>query len=82
MLPTLFIKCKVVSFDNLAIKQLDIREVIGEEKWKEFYMGDDGQYTMYVDLVKNECAKSSTSPDRRPIDEFNSLWQELKAKEN
>lgn len=82
MLPTLFTKCKVVSFDNLAIKQLDIREVIGEEKWKEFYMGDDGQYTMYVDLVKNECAKSSTSPDRRPIDEFNSLWQELKAKEN
>ena len=81
ILPTLFTKCKVVSFDNLSIKQLDIRTVIGEEKWKEFYMGDDGQYTMYVDMVKQECAKSSTSPDRFPLSEFNNLWNEIKAKE-
>ena len=81
ILPTLFTKCKVVSFDNLSIKQLDIRTVIGEEKWKEFYMGDDGQYTMYVDMVKQECAKSSISPDRFPLSEFNNLWNEIKAKE-
>ena len=81
ILPTLFTKCKVVSFDNLSIKQLDIRTVIGEEKWKEFYMGDDGQYTMYVDMVKQECAKSSTSPDRFPLSEFDNLWNEIKAKE-
>ena len=81
ILPTLFTKCKVVSFDNLSIKQLDIRTVIGEEKWKEFYMGNDGQYTMYVDMVKQECAKSSTSPDRFPLSEFNNLWNEIKAKE-
>ena len=81
ILPTLFTRCKVVSFDNLSIKQLDIRTVIGEERWKEFYMGDDGQYTMYVDMVKQECAKSSTSPDRFPLSEFNNLWNEIKAKE-
>ena len=81
ILPTLFTRCKVVSFDNLSIKQLDIRTVIGEEKWKEFYMGDDGQYTMYVDMVKQECAKSSTSPDRFPLSKFNNLWNEIKAKE-
>ena len=81
ILPTLFTKCKVVSFDNLSIKQLDIRTVIGEEKWKEFYMGDDGQYTMYVDMVEQECAKSSTSPDRFPLSEFDNLWNEIKAKE-
>ena len=81
ILPTLFTRCKVVSFDNLSIKQLDIRAVIGEEKWKEFYMGDDGQYTMYVDMVKQECAKSSTSPDRFPLSEFDNLWNEIKAKE-
>jgi hypothetical protein len=81
MLPMLFTKCKVVSFDNLAIEQLDVRNVVGEEKWKEFYMGNDGQYTMYVDMVKQECAKSSTSPDRRPLSEFNDLWQEIKKKE-
>ena len=81
ILPTLFTKCKVVSFDNLSIKQLDIRTVIGEEKWKEFYMGDDGQYTMYVDMVEQECAKSSTSPDRFPLSEFDNLWNKIKAKE-
>lgn len=81
ILPTLFTRCKVVSFDNLSIKQLDIRTVIGEEKWKEFYMGDDEQYTMYVDMVKQECAKSSTSPDRFPLSEFDNLWNEIKAKE-
>ena len=81
ILPTLFTRCKVVSFDNLSIKQLDIRTVIGEKKWKEFYMGDDGQYTMYVDMVKQECAKSSTSPDRFPLSEFDNLWNEIKAKE-
>ena len=81
ILPTLFTRCKVVSFDNLSIKQLDIRNVIGEEKWKEFYMGDDGQYTMYVDMVKQECAKLSTSPDRFPLSEFNNPWNEIKAKE-
>ena len=81
ILPTLFTRCKVVSFDNLSIKQLDIRTVIGEEKWKEFYMGDDGQYTMYVDMVKQECAKSSTSPDRFPLSEFDNLWNKIKAKE-
>ena len=82
ILPMLFTKCKVVSFDNLSVEQLKIREVIGEEKWKEFYMGDDGQYTMYVDLVKNECAKSSTSPERYPLAEFNNVWEGLKKKED
>lgn len=80
ILPTLFTKCKVVSFDNLSIEHLKVREIIGEEKWKDFYMGGDGQYTMYVDLVKNECAKSSTSLERFPISEFNSVWNNLKAK--
>ena len=80
MLPTLFAKCKVVSFDNLSIKQLDLKSLINEEKWKEFYMGDDGQYTLYVDMVKQECAKSSTSPDRRPLNDFNKLWEEVKIK--
>lgn len=52
---------KVISFDNLAIEQLHIRAHISPEKWNKYYMGNDGQFTMYVDLVKNEYAKSSTS---------------------
>jgi hypothetical protein len=60
---------KVVSFDNLAIKQLDdnLKSLLTEEEWEEFYMGDDGQHTMYVDLVKGEFARSSTSTKRYPL---------------
>ena len=56
----------MISFDNLAIRQLDVKAIVGEEEWERLYMGDDGQYTMYVDLVENEFAVSSTS-QRFPI---------------
>lgn len=55
---------KVVSFDNLAIKQLEIQSKLPKETWDEFYMGDDGQFTMYIDLVKRQFARSSISTQR------------------
>lgn len=55
---------KVVSFDNLAIEQLNIRRLFTTEAWEQFYMGDDGNFTMYIDLVKKEFAKNSTSLQR------------------
>ena len=60
-------KFKVVSFDNLAIKQLDVKMVVDEEDWDEFYMGDDGGFTFYIDMVKGEFAKNSIAKDRYPI---------------
>ena len=57
-------KFKVISFDNLAIKQLNVKRVMSQEEWNEFYMGDDGQFTMYIDLVKKQFAKSSISEIR------------------
>lgn len=60
---------EVVSFDNLAVNQLEVRTLIGEETWNEFYMGDDGTATMYVDMVRGEYAKSSTSTERYPIED-------------
>lgn len=50
-----------ISFDNLAIEQLNIDKFIIKEDWDEFYMGDDGTFTMYYDAVKNEYALSSIS---------------------
>lgn len=60
-------KCFVVSFDNLAIEQLGAKELLSESEWNEFYMGDDGQFTFYIDMVKNEYAKNSLSTERFPI---------------
>lgn len=58
---------EVVSFDNLALEQLEVKRLLTDEQWEEFYMGDDGGYTFYIDLVKGEFAKNSLSQVRYPI---------------
>ena len=55
---------KVLSFDNLAITQLDLKNKLEPEVWDKFYMGDDGNHTMYIDLVNREFSKSSTTAER------------------
>lgn len=57
-------KFNTVSFDNLAISQLNIKDILSEDMWDKFYMGDDGSHTMYVDTVNKEYAVSSTSTVR------------------
>lgn len=54
----------VVSFDNLAVEQLDVTRLMNEDEWDRFFMGDDGSHTLYVDLVEKKFAKSSTSVKR------------------
>ena len=49
---------KVMSFDNLAVKQLNLKETF-KDIFNDYYMGDDGQFTYYVDLVYNTFSKSS-----------------------
>lgn len=58
---------KVVSFDNLGIEQLNVKRIFTQDEWDLFYMGDDGNFTMYIDLVQGEFALSSTSKIRYPI---------------
>lgn len=58
---------KVVSFDNLALEQLDIRNTVDEETWENSYMGEDGSATFFIDAVANTYARSSIS-ERIPID--------------
>ena len=54
----------VVSFDNLAIEQLDPKRLMSDEEWKKFYMGEDGNFTFYIDAVNKQFAKCSTSTKR------------------
>lgn len=54
---------KVGSFDNLAITQLDLEKQVRTKtdlKWEELYMGDDGDYSFYIDAVSQTFAKNST----------------------
>lgn len=61
----------VIAFDNLALEQLDMKNKLSEDLWRRFYMGDDGNYTFYVDLVEETYATNSTSIVRFPITDFN-----------
>lgn len=73
---------KVVSFDNLAIEQLKVKELLSENTWKMFYQGDDGTMTMYVDGVKKQFAKTSTSPTRYELkDTIEDMFNVIKRSE-
>ena len=64
---------KVLSFDNLAIEQLDVKRLLTQEEWDEFYMGDDGKVTYYVDMVERKFAQSSTAPFNKRYDLLDSV---------
>lgn len=71
---------KVVSFDNLAIEQLDVRRLLSDEEWNEFYMGDDGKMTYYIDMVERKFARSSTAAfDKRYdlLDSVDDMFQKI-----
>lgn len=53
---------RVISFDNLALEQLDIKSQIPKEQWEEFYGGDEGTSTYFIDMVENVYAQNSTAP--------------------
>ena len=71
---------KVVSFDNLAIEQLDVQRLMSKEEWDEFYMGDDGTMTYYIDMVERKFARSSTADfDKRYdlLDSVDEMFQKI-----
>lgn len=51
---------KVISFDNLAIEHCHIRMILNAETFNRVYMGDDGTHTMYINLVDEVFAESSS----------------------
>lgn len=59
-LGNLFKKFKLISFDNLAIEQLEVKRFLSDEEWEEFYQGDDGTSTFYIDAINQKFARSST----------------------
>lgn len=75
-------KFKVVSFDNLAIEQLDVQRLMSREEWNEFYMGDDGSMTFYIDMVDRKFSKSSTAAFDKRYDLLDSVDNMFKIIEN
>ena len=71
----------LVSFDNLALSQLETKRIVSEEVWNEIYMGDDGAYTFYIDLVEGTFGKNSLATERYPIlDNIDEMFEKIKTK--
>ena len=80
---------KAVSFDNLALEQLDVKRLMSDAEWEEFYMGDDGigdefdSATMYIDMVEEKFAKNSCDPNRYDLlPTVDEMYQFLRASIN
>ena len=59
-----------VSFDNLALSELGIlddRFVKKDEDHNEIYLGNDGDFSLYIDLVKGEFSRSGYSKERYAV---------------
>jgi hypothetical protein len=68
-----------ISFDNLAIEQLKPHRLMSEKSYEEFFMGGDGEYTMYIDLVREEFAVGSTATERFPLmDNIDDMFKKVR----
>ena len=61
MIDSLFNKFDIISFDNLAIEDLNIKNILPSDDYNQFFMGDEGEFTYYIDLVKGKFAVNSRS---------------------
>ena len=73
-LPEIIEHLKVTSFDNLALEQLKVKDMLKPEEWDQFYMGNDGTHTMFIDAVTKTFSKSSTTP----IEERQAMLDDIK----
>ena len=52
----------IIGFDNLAIDQLLIKDLLLKSEWNSYFIGQDFSHTMYIDAVREEFAPTSRSP--------------------
>ena len=79
---------EVISFDNLALQQLNIRSMMDKDDFNFHYMGDDGiegsltSSSMFIDLVERKFAKNSCSMERYDLmDTIEEMYSHLKNKD-
>jgi MoaA/NifB/PqqE/SkfB family radical SAM enzyme len=84
-LPELVNHFDVVSFDNLALKQLEPKRMLTDNEWNQTYMGEDGNFTCFIDLVKNTYSTSSTTPENERkalLDDIKPMFNDIRRVNN
>ena len=79
-------KFSVVSFDNLALEQLNVKRFMTEKEWNNFFMGDDGHKdftsaSMYIDMVNNTFSYNSMDSEKFELmDDIKDMFEFLMKK--
>lgn len=69
----------VVSFDNLAIEHLNVESLVDKDRWDELYMGDEGQYTFFIDAVNKKFAVSSLAEEQYDLmDDVDDMFRKVR----
>ena len=66
-LPIMAKHFKIISFDNLALEQLSVDKLLSPEEYAERYMGDDGNFSFYLNLVDMTFSKNSLDTNHYKI---------------
>ena len=64
---------KCVSFDNLALEQLDVKRILSPKEWDEIFMGEEGTSSMFVDLVTKKFGISSLASEDEMMPMLNNI---------
>ena len=79
---TIIRKFNVISFDNLALEQLNIKKHLTDDDWDRFYQGDDGSHTFFINLVDGTFGLNSltTKEERMEISNksIDEMFEEVK----
>ncbi len=70
-IPLYFDKVQM-SFDTLAIEQLNMRRFFSQEQWDKYYLGADGVTSFYIDGPELTYGISSTDTRRFPLTDIRS----------
>lgn len=60
---------EAISLDNEAMRLLEVESRISEKDFRKHFMGDEGQFTMYIDAVERKFAVNSVTEaeNRQPL---------------
>lgn len=64
---------KCLSFDNLALEQLDVKRILTPEEWDEIFMGEEGTSSMFIDLVTKKFGISSLALEDEMMPMLNNI---------
>lgn len=66
---------KQVSFDNLAVDQLDLKRFFNDDNWSLLYQGEE---TFYINAVEKSFSPSSRSKSKEPYQEVKGYYEKIK----